>query len=129
MRVTGTLVLAVALTSQEAAADIKRHALIPEPLRGSWSMNTDGCGADDKSIIVLSDKAYASGEAQCAVPWVSETASPRGPIFSAHLQCSNQQAKKGAPSNLIMRPVDANQMSIGFDLNSLKTYRKCAAKQ
>jgi hypothetical protein len=129
MRITGALVVVVALASHDAVADIKRHASVPESLRGSWSTNSDGCGAEDKSIIVLSDKAYVSSGSKCAIPWVSETASPRGSIYSARLQCSDQQAKKAAASNLIIRPVDANQISIGPDLNHLKTYQKCVAKQ
>ena len=86
------------------------------------------CQDADKSAIVFSAKAYATSTVSCAVEYVAETASPKGPIYSARLQCSNTAAR--APkkvANLIIRPRDTNQISIGPAFDSLKPYRRCSA--
>jgi len=129
MRVASLLAVIVALSSQAAVADVKRHASIPEPLRGSWAPSADDCKNADKSIVVLSAKAYTSSEGSCTVVWVSETASARGPIYSARLRCANQQAKQGPDSNLIIRPGDADQISIGPNFSGLKSYQRCPASE
>jgi hypothetical protein len=129
MRWVGVLVVVNAFASHAAVADVKRHAAIPEVLQGSWAAGSDGCGSNDKSVIVLSAKAYASGEAKCAVAWVSETAGAHGPIYSARLQCPGPPVKKASASNLIIRPEDASRISMGPDFDHLKIYRNCAAKE
>ena len=125
MRMLGALIIVIPLASQPAVADIKRHASIPEPLHGSWAPSSDGCGSDDKSVIVLAAKAYTSAEAKCAVDWVSETAAPRGPIYSARLRCTGQPARPPSMINLIIRPDDAKQIAVGLDFGNLKIYQKC----
>jgi hypothetical protein len=129
MRIVAALIAAIALASQAAVADIKRHESIPEALRGSWALSSDSCRADDKSAIVLAAKAYSSAETRCAVDWVSETPAPHGPIYSAHLQCSGQPAQPPSVINLIIRPDNAKQISVGLDFSNLKAYQRCAAKE
>jgi hypothetical protein len=129
MRTVGALTVVIALASQAAVGDVKRYASIPEPLHGSWALSSDGCGADDKSAIVLTAKAYTNVETKCAVEWVSETPSPRGPIYSAHLRCTGQPARPSSVINLIIRPDNAKQISVGVDFKNLKTYQKCPAKE
>ena len=129
MRIAGLLAAIVALSSQPAVA-VKRHASIPEPLRGSWAPSAEGCKNEDKSAVVLSAKAYTGSEGSCSVLWVSETASLRGPTYSVRLRCANQRAQKRSESNLIIRFDDAtNQPSIGADFSNLKTYQRCATRQ
>jgi hypothetical protein len=127
MRVAGILVVAVAFTPCAALGDIKRHASIPEAVQGTWAVGAGGCEPDDKSLIVLTAKTYASGDAKCTVDWVSETAGSRGPIYSARLRCGNPPAQKA--SNLIIRPDGADQISAGADFSHLAAYQRCAAKQ
>ena len=129
MRIIGVSIVVIALASQAAMADIKRHASIPEALWGSWAPSQDGCKGDAKPVIVLAAKAYTSAEAKCGVDWVSETAGARGPIYSARLRCSSQPSAKASISNVIIRPDDAKQISIGPDFSKLKAYQKCDAKQ
>jgi len=59
---------------------------------------------------------------------VAETPSSKGPIYSARLQCSNKsgQAPKKV-TNLIIRPGDTNQISMGPAFDSLKPYQRCSA--
>jgi hypothetical protein len=86
------------------------------------------CQDADKSGIVLSAKAYVTSAVSCAVDYVAETPSSKGPIYSARLQCSNkagQSRKKVA--NLIIRPGDTNQISMGPAFDSLKPYQRCSA--
>ena len=129
MRIAGLLAAIVALSSQLAVA-VKRHASIPEPLRGSWAPSAEGCKNEDKSAVVLSAKAYTGSEGSCSVLWVSETASVRGPTYSARLRCTNQQSQKRSESNVIIRPDNGtNQISMGADFSSLETYQRCSPNE
>jgi len=129
MRVASALVALSILSSSAAIADIKRHQSVPEALQGSWALAADDCGAADKPVVVLSAKAYAGADAKCSVDWVSETPSPRGPVYSARLRCPGQAAKAPTASNLIIRPEGADKVSIGASFADLKVYQKCPAKQ
>ena len=130
MRIVGALIVTIVLASQAALADVKRHASIPETLHGAWAPSAGGCGADDKSVIEVAAKTYTSAATKCDVDWVSETAGPRGAIYSAHMRCSSQQpAQQPSVTNLIIRPDTAQQISIGSDFSNLKAYQKCAAKE
>ena len=109
---------------------LKRHASIPEPLRGSWALSADACKNEDKSALVLSAKAFTGSEGSCSVLWVSETASVRGPTYSARLRCTNQRSQKRSESNVIIRPDDGtNQISMGADFSSLETYQRCSPSE
>jgi hypothetical protein len=129
MRIAGIAVALTALAATAVLADIVRHASVPERLLGSWAESADGCGPDDKTVIVLSAKAYEGADGKCAVDWVSETAGPRGPIYSARLRCSDPPPGKSPIFDLIIRPDDAKTISVGLNFDSLKVYRKCAAKE
>ena len=86
------------------------------------------CQDADKSGIVLSAKLYVTSAVSCAVDYVAETPSPKGPIYSARLQCSNLAGE--APKkvvNLIIRSGDTNQISMGPAFDSLKPYQRCSA--
>ncbi|HXA24831.1 MAG TPA: hypothetical protein VNW90_21295, partial [Acetobacteraceae bacterium] len=95
---------------------------------GTWVPTAEICQDADKSGIVLSAKAYVTSAVSCVVDYVAETPSSKGPIYSAQLQCSNkagQSPKKVA--NLIIRPGDTNQISVGPAFDSLKPYQRCSA--
>ena len=128
MCINGVLIAVIALASSAAFADV-RHEFIPESLRGSWGAGSDGCGAGDESIIALSANAYERAGERCTVEWVSETAGPTGPIYSAYSRCQSQPAGQRAAANLIMRPEDVNRIAIGPDFENLKVYRKCPVRQ
>jgi len=130
MRAIAILAAAATLVAHAAIADVKRHELIPEQLRGSWAPSADACKNADKSIIVLAAKAYTSSEATCAVAWVSETAAARGPVYSAHLQCAkpNDSARK-TQSDVIFISKGVDQISIGLRFSDLKDYQRCPASE
>ena len=128
MRIASSLVAVVVLASPAALADIKRHASVPEALQGTWGAGADGCKPDDKSVIILAAKSYTGANAKCSIDWVSETASPRGPTYSAHMQCSAPPAQKASVSNLIIRPDSADKISVGADFSHLTAYQRCPAK-
>jgi hypothetical protein len=125
MRIAIPLAILIAISSQAAIADIKRHASVPEALQGSWATSADACKSADKSGVALAAKTYAGPAGNCTVMWVSETAGPRGAIYSARLRCSNGGTQQSSESNLVIRPDDANQISVGPDFSSLKTYQRC----
>jgi len=134
MRATTVLAFAaVTVPAFDVAAGDVRHSDIPVSYVGRWAPDAQGCGDKDKdkgkSAIVLSAKAYQSAEANCVVEWVTETASPRGPVYSAHLLCVSPSAPgQRTPVNLIIRPEGADgQISAGSDFDSLKTYQRCSA--
>jgi hypothetical protein len=130
MRAIAILATTALFIAHAAFADVKRHEFIPESLRGSWAPSAEVCKNADKTVIVVSAKAYASSEAKCAVLWVSETAAARGPTYSAHLQCSkpDDEAQK-TQSDVIFVPKDVNQISIGARFSDLKDYQRCSASE
>jgi hypothetical protein len=128
MRMTGIFALCAVLVPQVAASYGVRLSAIPEAYWGTWVPAAEICQDADKTAIVFSAKAYVTSTVSCAVEYVAETASPKGPIYSARLQCSNTAGR--APrkvANLIIRPRDTNQISIGPAFDSLKPYQRCSA--
>jgi hypothetical protein len=128
MRMTGIFALCAVLVPQLAAAYGVRLSAIPETYWGTWVPAAEICEEANRSAIVLSAKTYATSAVNCAVDYVAETPSPKGPIYSARLQCSNtaRPASKIAV-NLIIRPGESNQISIGPAFDSLKPYQRCSA--
>jgi hypothetical protein len=107
-----------------------RRTTIPESFWGSWAPSPDVCQSADKSVIVLSAKTYVTPEANCTVNWVAETAGARGPIYSAHIQCSKRAGKaQRTIFDLIILPRNANQISLGPEFGSLKTYQRCSSNE
>ena len=131
MRITVPLVCLTMIASQAGAAHVKRLGSIPESLQGSWAPTAESCASDEKSVIALSAKEYAGAQGKCSVAWVSETASPRGPVYAAQLRCPDAppSQKASTSKNLIIRPGEANRISIGSSFDNLKVYQRCAAKQ
>jgi len=125
MRIAAVVIVAATLASPAARADV-RHPTVPASLWGSWSASAESCGAGGKSVIVLAEKSYDSAEGKCAVDWVNETAGARGSIFSARVRCAGQSPQQAV--NVIIRPDSAQQISVGLNFSSLKTYQKCPAK-
>ena len=124
---TGILALCAVLAPQVAVSYGVRLSAIPEAYWGTWVPAAEMCQDAERSAIVLSAKAYVTSPVRCAVEYVAETAT-KGPIYSARLQCSSTAGwtlKKGA--NIIIRPRDTNQISIGPAFDSLKPYRRCSA--
>jgi len=130
MRAIAILASTLTFVAHAAVADVKRHADIPESLRGSWAPSTAVCKDAGKSIIVIAAKTYVSSEANCRVGWVSETAAARGPIYSAHLQCSKpaDEAQK-MQFDVILAQKDADHISIGPRFSDLKDYQRCSASE
>jgi hypothetical protein len=125
---TGILAFYAVLAPQVAAPYGVRLSAIPEAYWGTWVPSAQTCKDADKSAIVLSAKAYVTSAVSCTVDYVAETPTPKGPIYSARLQCSNpagQAPKKAA--NLIIRPDDGKQISVGPGFDSLKPYQRCSA--
>jgi hypothetical protein len=117
-------ITAATLVSHAAVADVKRHELIPDSLRGSWAPSAEACKGADKSIITVSAKTYTSSEANCTIIWVSETAAARGPMYSVHMQCS----KPGKSAlDVIFLPKDNDHISIGSRFSDLKSHQRCSA--
>lgn len=125
--VAKTILLAVIVgaLSQSALADTVRHSSIPGQFLGRWAANAGDCDAADKSAIVLSSKRYAGAGQVCAVDWVDELPSAKAPIYSAHLKCSGPGDQ---PSNIVLWEKEANQISAGATLDTLKTLQRCPEK-
>jgi len=131
MRKAALLVFIAAFVPQAAAAakgGIKVLNSIPDAYWGTWAPGVGRpCKEGDTEAIVLSAKAYAGPLGKCDVASVSETPSPKGSTYSARLQCADPgQAQKKTPANLIIRPGDANQISVGPGFESLRTYQRCS---
>ena len=126
----GLFAAAILLVPQFAAAHVVRHSSIPQPFWGTWGTDATQC-AGAKETIVLSGKTYMKGAAQCTVENVSETPGPKGSIYSARLQCSDNSATpaKNSSANLIFRPTGDDRISLGADFRSLVDYRRCSANE
>ena len=127
MRKTFVLAVIAALAPQTANAHVVRHNSVPEAYRGTWAPGEEEC-AGNKSALVLSARAYTGPAGSCALDYVSETPSPKGPLFSARLLCPNPgaQAKKTVV-NLMFRSDGTDQVSFGPTFAGLKAYRRCSA--
>jgi hypothetical protein len=126
----GVLAVFAVLVSHPATADVVRHKTIPESFWGTWALGEGDCTQAGKSAIVLSAVSYASSDAKCAVLWVTETAGARGPIFSAHVQCSTTaNGSRKAASNFLLLRKDASHISTGAGFESLTTYQLCPAPE
>ena len=131
MRKAALLVSIAVFAPQVAAAaskgGIKLLNTIPDAYWGTWAPGTGPCKDGDTDAIVLSAKSYAGPLGTCDVASVSESSSPKGPVYSARLQCADPgQPQKKAPANLIIRPAETNQISVGPGFESLKTYQRCS---
>src|SRR5258707_2051359 len=88
-------------------------------------LGTDLC-RDDKSVFVVSAKGYVTSQANCTIQWLTETAGADGPIYSAHMRCSNPAAPEQMTEvNRIIMPNDRGELSTGPDFRQLKVYRRC----
>jgi hypothetical protein len=123
------LLVFIAVFAPQAAAAKGERVLnsIPDTYWGKWAPGVESCRDGDTEAIVLSAKAYAGSLGKCDVASVIETASPKGPIYSARLQCADpRQAQNKTPANLIIRPGEANQISVGPGFDNLKVYQRCS---
>src|SRR5262249_49004275 len=82
------IVLVCLLLSGATLADSVRLLSVPERYWGTWALSTDLC-RDDKSVFVVSAKGYVTSQENCTIQWLTETAGAEGPIYSAHMRCSN----------------------------------------
>ena len=77
-------------------------------------------------FFVVSAKGYVTAQASCTIQWLTETAGADGPIYSAHMRCSNPAAPEETMEvNRIIMPKDPGELSAGPDFRQLKLYRRC----
>jgi hypothetical protein len=119
------IAFAAALLASASLADSVRHLTVPERFWGTWAPSADLC-SDSKSTFVVSAKGYVTSQASCTIQWVTETAGADGPIYSAHMRCSNPAAPQETTEvNRIIVSNDRRQLSAGPDYKDLKSYRLC----
>ena len=129
MRSARLLALIAALSSQVADAREIRRDAIPEALRGTWATSTDACKGGDQSSIVLAAKSYAGPAGSCAIDYVTEIPGPGGATYSARMRCSGAAQATTTIANLIIRPGDDGQISLGPTFESLAAHRRCPAAE
>jgi hypothetical protein len=126
MRAAVLLAIIAAVASHPALSYIVMHKTVPAPLQGTWATTDEDCEHADKSVVI-SDKTYIDPDKSCGVFWVSETATARGPAYSAHMQCSSSAAgSQKSIDNVLMWAKDATHLSMGPDFSKLKVVQKCA---
>src|SRR5262249_10295349 len=110
-----------------ATADVVRHGSFPEAYWGTWVGTSKT--ATDSRVIVLSAKSYLSSEASCSVDWVSQTASARGSVYSAHVRCTDRVSKENGNTAgiIIVRPNSVDRIEVGSEYATLKPYRRCSS--
>ena len=115
------------IAPQAATAHVVRHNSIPEAYWGTWMPGTAACSADAKTAIVLTAKDYVGPAGNCSVDYVSETATPQGPLYSARLLCpgTDAQARKKVV-NLMFRSDAGGGISAGATFSGLKALHRCS---
>jgi hypothetical protein len=67
-----------------------------------------------------------TAQESCEVQWVAETPGSAGPIYSAHMRCSNLTMPEQTTSlNHIIVPKDRVQLLAGPEFKALKPYERC----
>jgi hypothetical protein len=117
----------VAFSTSWAWAGDVRHQTIPKEAWGTWALKPDLCTADEKSNIVIKEGGGSGPNENCAVEYVVETAGANGPIYSAHMWCTDKSdaAKKSDMTFLVIPRGDV--MRVGTNFDDLKTYNRCPA--
>jgi hypothetical protein len=128
IRKVALLVLIAALAPEAAHArgGIKVLGAIPDAFWGTWAPGAEACKAGSTEAIVLSAKAYAGPLGKCDVASVSESPSPKGATYSARLQCGDPGQAQKRTANLIIRPGDADQISLGPAFKALRVHQRCS---
>ena len=126
----GALLLALlALSSPVADAREIRRDAIPEAFRGTWATSEDACkdASKDasKSRTVLSAKSYEGPAGRCDVDFVMEVPGRGGAIYSARMRCHGAPPQTNRVANLIIRPGDGGQISLGPTFESVAAHRRC----
>lgn len=120
------LLLAAALAPQTCWGDIVRHPEIPASLRGTWAPAGESCDADYRLRLDIAARAYTAANFKCSIDWVAETPGAKGPIYSAHLQCSSEENGIGPkPANILLIQNGPLQIMAGTSFTSLKPYQRC----
>jgi hypothetical protein len=120
------IVLLVAFLSSPAMAGDVRHLTIPKAVWGTWALKPDQCTGNDASLISIREGGGSGPEDNCAVEYVVETAGAAGPIFSAHMKCTEKDnPAKSSSRAFIIIPRGDDGISIGSDFDNLKTYTRC----
>lgn len=126
-----TAVIATAIigsgTCAAWAGDV-RHPYIPQTAWGTWAVKPDLCGSNDPSNLYIKEGGAVGPESACAVEYVVETAGAKGPIYSAHMWCTDKDdPSKKSSKTFLSIPHGDDSMSVGTDFNDLKTYVRCPA--
>jgi hypothetical protein len=103
-----------------------RHLTIPKAVWGTWALKPDQCVANDASLISIREGGGTGPEDNCTVELVVETAGAAGPIYSAHMMCTEKDnpAKFGSRAFIVI-PRGDDAISIGSAFDDLKTYYRC----
>ncbi len=124
-RMTLIALVNAALCSPAIAGDV-RHLTIPKLIWGTWAPKPDQCATND-ALISIREGGGAGPEDNCAVEYVVETAGAAGPIYSAHMLCTEKDnPAKSSSKAFIVIPHGDDSMSVGSDFDNLKTYYRCA---
>jgi hypothetical protein len=124
-RDAGIVLLAALLGSPATAGDV-RHLTIPKTVWGTWALKPDQCAANDPSLISIREGGGTGPEDNCAVEYVVETAGAAGPIYSAHMMCTEKDnPAKSMSRAFIVIPRGDDAISIGSAFDDLKTYYRC----
>ena len=125
VRGAGIAMLLALLGTPATAGDV-RHLTIPKAVWGTWAPKPDQCAANDASLVSIREGGGTGPEDNCAVEYVVETAGAAGPIYSAHMICTEKDnPAKSSSKAFIIIPHGDDSLSVGSDFYNLKTYTRC----
>jgi hypothetical protein len=126
MRMTPILAaMAIISPAVGNASDVRRSDL-PTAVQGTWAPSADACGETSEKKIVIATNKHSSANLTCAIEWVTVTAAASGSNYSTYSRCVDRSTNKAnPPSNLLIRPIDSNHISIGSNEGDFKPYQRC----
>jgi hypothetical protein len=128
---TGPLVAIAALLSATAAfASDVRIPNLPETVIGAWAPSADACSGSGSGKIDIAAKQHSDPETNCAIAWITVTASREGPVHSARSVCTRTRTgMKQEPSYLVVTPLANDRLLVRIndasDDGKFMTYQKC----
>ena len=115
-----------AIATGAARADALRHTMIPKDVWGTWAAKREFCTSNDKSRLITIKEGGSTGPLEnCVVEYVVEAGSQNGPIYSAHMLCTDKDDPAKVSSRVFIVIPRGDTLSAGSDFLDLQTFYRC----
>ena len=117
---------ATAMATHAARAGDERHTMIPKDVWGTWAAKREFCTSNDKSRLITINESGSTGPLEnCVVEYVDEGAGQGGPIYAAHMLCTDKDDPEKVTSRTFIVIPHGDTLSAGTDFPDLQTFYRC----